>query len=168
MVPKGVAVSDGVLLMLGLYNNLPFTIQGATQVDLQETCGTILRKVPRLIDSGNTVYDADGNLITMDGRVMRGNEVSDATRRPGIVNETNFLKQLGLNERQLWFSRIFNGADDPDPRKEPPLRRIGSQNTCLMLKIMMASTRMFIAWKEPRGICTNGTIQQSLIVVDCH
>ncbi|KFY26048.1 hypothetical protein V493_04292 [Pseudogymnoascus sp. VKM F-4281 (FW-2241)] len=118
MVPKGAAVSEGVQLMLKLYDSLPFRINEATQLDLQKLRGTTRHKKPGVdvaAVGGAAVYDADGNLMTINMVVMRGNKASDATRRPGIVNETNFLIQLGLKERQLWFNRIFNGADSPDP-----------------------------------------------------
>ena len=120
MVPKGVAVADGVLVMIRLYCKLPYNISDIAQVDLQKIHGFTrkgriqrqLAKTPR--DSGSIVYDVDGNLMTIDETVMRGSNVSDATRLPGRVNETNFLNQQGP-DKNLWFNRLFNGVDTQFP-----------------------------------------------------
>lgn len=110
MVPKGVAVNDGVIAMMHLYYKLPFEIHGITKDWLRN----IHRFVKKTTNNGHTVYDADGNLMTIDGRVMRGNKLSDEVRLPGLVNETNFITQPGMN-KQLWFNRLFNGADTELP-----------------------------------------------------
>lgn len=120
MAPKGVAVADGVLVMMRFYYELPTSVSGITLADLQKIHGFTQRgriqrrvtKTPR--DNGSTVYDADGNLMTIDETVMRGNKTSDALRFPGPFNETNFLEQHG-SDKQVWFNRLFNGADTPLP-----------------------------------------------------
>ncbi|KFY51907.1 hypothetical protein V496_08738 [Pseudogymnoascus sp. VKM F-4515 (FW-2607)] len=118
MVPKGVTVADGVLVMMRLYYELPFEFSGITLVELQKIHGlTKGGRIQRLAtktkrDNGSTVYDVDGNLMKIDETVMRGNKVSDVTRPPGHVNETNFLKPGG-SDKKLWFNRLFNGADTP-------------------------------------------------------
>ncbi|OBT63642.1 hypothetical protein VE03_07297 [Pseudogymnoascus sp. 23342-1-I1] len=120
MVPKGVAVADGVLVMMRLYYELPFEVSGITLAELQKIHGLTQRgRIQRQAtktkrDNGSTVYDVDGNLMTIDETVMRGNKVSDATRFEGRVNEMNFLKHGG-SDKKLWFNRLFNGADTPFP-----------------------------------------------------
>jgi hypothetical protein len=120
MVPKGVPVADGVLVMMRLYYQLPPSISGITLAELQEIDGfSQTGKIePEVVDTrrynGSTVYDVDGKIMTIDEVVMRGNSALDARRRPGFTNETNFLKPGGL-EKQLWFNRLFNGADTPTP-----------------------------------------------------
>lgn len=52
--------------------------------------------------------------MTIDEAVMRGNKFPDGARRPGSANETNFLQRGGL-DKQLWFNRLFNGADTSSP-----------------------------------------------------
>lgn len=124
MVPKGVAVADGVLLMMRLYSGLP---SGPSRGDLQKICGFTLKGTIRRRQgsgaggiseepsgNGSTVYDSDGNLMTLDHTVMRGNSAADATRTPGLVNEGNFSYQRGPSH-QRWFNRHFNGADTESP-----------------------------------------------------
>jgi hypothetical protein len=120
MVPKRVPVADGVLVMMRLYYQLPFNISGITLAELQEIEGfSQTGKIqPEVVEerryNGSTVYDVDGKIMTIDEVVMRGNNASDARRRPGSTNETNFLKPGGL-DKQLWFNRLFNGADTSSP-----------------------------------------------------
>ncbi|OBT92824.1 hypothetical protein VE01_09083 [Pseudogymnoascus verrucosus] len=122
MVPRGVPVSDGVLVMMRLFSLLPFQVYGASRSDLQKIhgftkTGTMQRrdsgadglaKLPQ--NNGSTVYDAGDYLITIDQTVMRGDKDEDATNPPGPINECTFIYQLGL-KHQHWFNRLFNGAD---------------------------------------------------------
>lgn len=110
MVPKGVAVNDGEIAMMHLYYELPLVFYGITEDQIQDIYGSN----PFKTNNGHTVYDADGNLIMINRRVMRGNKLSNQIRYPGLINETNFITQPG-SEKQLWFNRLFNGADTELP-----------------------------------------------------
>lgn len=118
IAPKGVLVADGVLVMMRLYYELPSNVSGITLADLQQINGfdqqgrvqRLEMKTQRAHES--TVLDVNGNLMTIDGTVMRGNKALDARRHPGPTNETNFLKGGGV-DKQLWFNRLFNGANNP-------------------------------------------------------
>ncbi|KFY32562.1 hypothetical protein V493_00075 [Pseudogymnoascus sp. VKM F-4281 (FW-2241)] len=63
---------------------------------------------------GTTLYDAEGNILTLDSCVMRGDNPLDTSRPAGLITESNFLCQPG--NRALWFNRFYHGADTEDPK----------------------------------------------------
>lgn len=79
MVPKGVLVADGVLVMMRLYYELLFNVSGITLADLQQIHGLDQKGRAQRLETktqrshGSTVYDVNNNLMTIDGTAMRGN-----------------------------------------------------------------------------------------------
>ncbi|KFX89023.1 hypothetical protein V490_07278 [Pseudogymnoascus sp. VKM F-3557] len=129
MVPHKCPLSDGAKLLLrilytckeskdgGLSIRALREFQGFTQNGQLQKKASPGQARPRGSkkeeDRGHTLYDVDGNLMTMDRVIMRGSLKSDKTRTPGPITPETFELQQG--NVVLWWNRHFHGADTPDP-----------------------------------------------------
>lgn len=128
MVPTQCLLADWVVCALRILSKLPFKVPGAVAgSDLKERGGWgfngkggIQGRDGKASSKtagrcGMTLYDAQGNIMTLDSVEMRGQLPEDADRPAGLITESNFLSQQG--DRGLWFNVFYHGAHTSDAKE---------------------------------------------------
>lgn len=119
MVPHGCQLSDAAVIMLKLQSNDDeFDPKSLSEFKgfnkngcIITSKGTIKRR--KQTRCGSTLRDLDGDLMTVEGIVMRGDGRNDQFRDPGNITEDNFGKQ-DLRRLILWHNRYIHGVDTND------------------------------------------------------